>query len=104
MGNQAGLSGILVGAGKQGIAAPLIFTCYWLVGVPLGCMLAFGAFGMHPHGLVGIWIGMLVAVLCHNVSFIVLIWRLDWEHTATRVSSQMHAAEDLSNLGAGLVR
>lgn len=102
--NQAGLSGILSGAGKQGIAAPLIFVCYWLIGVPLGCMLAFGAFGMQAQGLAGIWIGMLVAVLCHNVSFVVLIWRLDWVQIAARVSSQMHAAEDLSNLGAGLVR
>jgi len=96
-GNQASMCGILQGAGKQDIGANIVFVCYWLVGVPLGCLLAFGTFGT-ALGLKGQWIGMLVAVFGHAVLFLVTILRLDWVTIAqdVRKRSEEEASRTVS--------
>merc|ERR1740121_631913 len=57
---QATLTGVLNGAGRQSIAAPLITICYWLIGLPIGVVLGFGFFGISALGLEGLWYGMIV--------------------------------------------
>jgi len=84
-GHQAALTGILIGAGRQSIGARLIFVCYWVIGLPLGVALAFGAVGQTAWGLEGLWTGMLVAVICHVVSFGVYVSRIDWDMLAAEV-------------------
>lgn len=76
---QAGITGIICAVGKQAMAAPLVVISYWVIAVPLGYILAFGKFGFKPHGLFGLWYGMLVGVFCHLFSFIVAWLLLDWE-------------------------
>ena len=52
-GLQMCLTGIIVGAGRQRIAAPICVVSYWLLGLPLGAALAFLA---PPRlGLLGLW-------------------------------------------------
>eukprot|EP00928_Gymnodinium_smaydae_P061579 TRINITY_DN45623_c0_g1_i1.p1 TRINITY_DN45623_c0_g1~~TRINITY_DN45623_c0_g1_i1.p1 ORF type:complete len:485 (+),score=41.45 TRINITY_DN45623_c0_g1_i1:128-1456(+) len=87
-GHQAALTGILTGAGKQMVAAPIILFCYWILGVPLGICLAFGIFGGPPWGLEGLWTGMVVAVLCHCCAFYVCVRRLDWEQVAAEAQER----------------
>jgi len=76
--NQCVLGGIIVAAGQQRLAAPLIFVCYWIIGVPLGAVLAFGFLGCRKRGLEGLWIGMLAAVICHLLCFTFVVLRIDW--------------------------
>merc|ERR1712117_315354 len=75
--HQAALTGVIQGVGRQHVAAPVVFVCYWILGVPLGVCLALGAFGTR-WGLEGLWTGMLVAVTGHFLSFAVGVHLLDW--------------------------
>eukprot|EP00928_Gymnodinium_smaydae_P003949 TRINITY_DN11393_c0_g2_i1.p1 TRINITY_DN11393_c0_g2~~TRINITY_DN11393_c0_g2_i1.p1 ORF type:complete len:541 (-),score=48.79 TRINITY_DN11393_c0_g2_i1:191-1813(-) len=85
---QSALTGIISAAGQQAVAAPLIAICYWVIGVPLGIMLAFGTVTGHPLGLYGLWIGMVVAVICHCVSYAILVIRIDWDKVAEEVQQR----------------
>lgn len=61
-GLQMALTGAITGAGAQGATTPVLVISYWLLGLPLGCVWAFA----RPRlGLLGIWLGMLVAVYLH---------------------------------------
>jgi len=97
---QCAFTGILIGAGRQAVAAPIIFVCYWVIGVPLGSALAFGA---TQWGLHGLWTGMLVAVTCHAVVFGILVLRLDWDKIVQEVRGQLLLQESASGIGTSLV-
>jgi MATE family multidrug resistance protein len=56
-GMQCALSGIVRGAGAQAIAARFNLLAYYLIGLPFGITLAFGA----KVGLIGLWSGLAVA-------------------------------------------
>mmetsp|Transcript_71963 Transcript_71963/g.223385 ORF Transcript_71963/g.223385 Transcript_71963/m.223385 type:complete len:328 (+) Transcript_71963:458-1441(+) len=101
--HQAALSGILVGAGRQSLAVPLIFGCYWVVGVPLGSALAFGALGSQPWGLRGLWLGMLLAVLLHTLSFGLAVLRLDWARATAEARERTRRECSAEGLGTSLV-
>eukprot|EP00927_Polykrikos_kofoidii_P049604 TRINITY_DN43642_c0_g1_i1.p1 TRINITY_DN43642_c0_g1~~TRINITY_DN43642_c0_g1_i1.p1 ORF type:complete len:524 (-),score=37.49 TRINITY_DN43642_c0_g1_i1:348-1817(-) len=90
-GHQCLLSGILVGAGQQSIAAPIVCFCYWVVGLPLGLALAFGALGSKKWGLQGLWGGMLVGVILHAVLLGLVVLRLRWHKIAEEVQTRMVA-------------
>jgi len=87
--HQATLTGILVGVGKQAIAAPICLFCYWIVGVPLGAALAFGAFGIEKQGLTGLWTGMLVGVILHTLLFGFIVAFLRWPLLAEAVRKRV---------------
>jgi len=95
--HQAALTGVLAGAGKQAISAPLITVSYWIVGLPVGLVLAFGFFSVQPIGLGGLWYGMLLAVILHVLSFGVAVLLIDWERTAMEVKERVGEEEE----GAG---
>ena len=40
-GLQSVLGGIIRGTGRQAVAVPIIFTCYYLIGLPTSLLLAF---------------------------------------------------------------
>ncbi|XP_030636857.1 multidrug and toxin extrusion protein 1 [Chanos chanos] len=68
-------SGILLGCGKQKIAAVTNLICYYCIGLPLGGSLMFPA-GLRIFGL---WLGLLVCVTLQACFFITLIFKLNWE-------------------------
>jgi len=99
-GIQVVLSGIIIGAGKQGATPVILLVCYWVVGLPLGAVAAFD----WPHnGLVGLWWGMTVAVSLHLVSYLAICFpcprqdtrgcrlpfAIDWEE-AVRMAEKRH--------------
>jgi MATE family multidrug resistance protein len=63
-----GVQVICAGAlrGLQDVKIPslYIFTAYWLIGLPLGYLLAFKL----NYGAVGIWIGLLIGLVCTAVA------------------------------------
>jgi len=87
-GLQAALTGVINGVGKQAVAAPIISVCYWLIGTPIGVVFAFGFFGIQPLGVFGLWIGMIVAVFLHALSFGVLVFYIDWAQTVKDVKQR----------------
>lgn len=107
-GHQCVLTGILIGIGKQGIAAPLTFVSYWVIAMPIGVTLAFGGLGFAPRGLQGLWTGMLIGVTCHVLSFSITVLSVKW-HKAAREARERALTEAGSNavgsnnLGTSLV-
>ncbi|KAL4608440.1 multidrug and toxin extrusion protein 1-like [Arapaima gigas] len=73
-------SGILLGAGKQKIAAVANLVCYYSIGLPVGISLMFAA----ELRISGLWLGLLICVILQTFFFITLIFKLNW----TRVTEE----------------
>lgn len=95
--------GVLRGAGLQKTGAFINLAGYYLLGLPLGGMLAF----KYAWGLPGLWIGLTTGLI--TVSFVLLwiIYRMDWEGEARRAmlvliagGESNHQRSDLES-GAG---
>lgn len=66
-GLQMALTGAITGAGAQARTNPVLIVSYWILGLPLGSLWAF----VHPKlGLLGIWLGMILAVYLHLLSYV----------------------------------
>ncbi|KAA0720306.1 Multidrug and toxin extrusion protein 1 [Triplophysa tibetana] len=68
-------SGILLGAGKQKIAAVSNLICYYCIGLPVGIALMFLA----ELRILGLWLGLLICVIIQACFFTTLIFKLDWK-------------------------
>ncbi len=70
--SQATAIGALRGYKDTRYPMVVTFVCYWLIGLPVGCLLGFGWIG-EPMGVIGFWLGLilslaLVALLvCHRL-------------------------------------
>lgn len=68
---QMSLTGVIVGAGKQTVTGPVLVVAYWIIGLPLGALAAFHPpWGGPRLGLLGLWLGMTVAVYIHSLSYL----------------------------------
>uniref|UniRef100_A0A8C8J0T4 Multidrug and toxin extrusion protein n=1 Tax=Oncorhynchus tshawytscha TaxID=74940 RepID=A0A8C8J0T4_ONCTS len=71
-------SGILVGAGKQKIAALSNLVSYYCIGLPVGIALMFAA----KLRILGLWVGLFICVILQTGFFIVIIFKLNWQLVA----------------------
>ncbi|KAL8153212.1 hypothetical protein V2J09_010972 [Rumex salicifolius] len=91
------LSGVAIGSGWQGIVAYVNLTTYYIIGLPIGCVLGFKT----SLGVAGIWWGMIIGVLLQTVTLIILTARTNWnaevEKAVNRIktSAQQEANLDL---------
>ena len=92
-GIQACAAGVLRGMGKQVQVAIVNAVCFWLVGTPFGLLMTFSPGHL---GVLGLWLGLLLALSCMNVVYAVVLWRADWE--AAAAAAQVRAAS-----GGGLL-
>ncbi|XP_047676462.1 solute carrier family 47 member 4 isoform X1 [Tachysurus fulvidraco] len=67
--------GIVLGTGKQGIAAIANLIGYYCIGLPLSIALTFPA----KLQVAGFWWGLFVAVFLLSIFFIVIIFKLNWK-------------------------
>uniref|UniRef100_A0A8C8M7J1 Multidrug and toxin extrusion protein n=1 Tax=Oncorhynchus tshawytscha TaxID=74940 RepID=A0A8C8M7J1_ONCTS len=67
--------GIILGMGKQKIAAMANLITYYCVGLPLGISLMFTA-GLK---VLGFWLGLFICVILQSTFFITVIFRLNWK-------------------------
>uniref|UniRef100_A0A8C7K8S8 Multidrug and toxin extrusion protein n=1 Tax=Oncorhynchus kisutch TaxID=8019 RepID=A0A8C7K8S8_ONCKI len=67
--------GIILGTGKQKIAAMANLITYYCVGLPLGISLMFTA-GLK---VLGFWLGLFICVILQSTFFITVIFRLNWK-------------------------
>uniref|UniRef100_A0A3P9AHB2 Multidrug and toxin extrusion protein n=1 Tax=Esox lucius TaxID=8010 RepID=A0A3P9AHB2_ESOLU len=68
-------SGIIVGAGKQKIAALSNLVSYYCIGLPVGIALMFAA----KLRVLGLWLGICICVVLQTGFFITLIFKLNWQ-------------------------
>ena len=88
------IQGIFRGSGRQNIGAKLNFTAYYLLGIPFGCVLAF-TFGL---GVVGLWIGMTVALTIIATVGTILVVRSDWSKLSDDARDRVHNSKSWNNL------
>jgi len=94
------LTGAITGAGAQAVTTPVLVLSYWVLGLPLGSVWAF----LQPAlGLLGVWLGMILAVYLHMLTYLgicfgrpCLPFGINWEAAAQdaqeRVGSGQQAA------------
>ncbi|XP_045829571.1 protein DETOXIFICATION 41 [Trifolium pratense] len=69
------LSGVAIGSGWQALVAYVNLVCYYVIGLPVGCVLGFKT----SLGVAGIWWGLILGVLIQTVTLIILTARTNWE-------------------------
>ena len=88
------VQGIFRGSGRQNIGAQLNFVAYYMLGIPFGCVLAF-TFGQ---GVVGLWIGMTVALTIIAIVGATLVIRSDWAKLSEEARDRVHNSKSWNNL------
>ncbi|KAM0001923.1 putative multi antimicrobial extrusion protein [Helianthus debilis subsp. tardiflorus] len=93
-GIQPVLSGVAVGCGWQAFVAYVNIGCYYVVGVPLGSLLAF----KFELGAKGIWSGMIGGVTMQTLILLWVTFRTDWnvevEKARNRVNQWKHKKDE----------
>ncbi|XP_035544356.1 protein DETOXIFICATION 24-like [Juglans regia] len=80
------LTGVAIGSGLQGIVALISIGCYYVIGIPIGLVLAY----VVDLEVKGLWIGMLIGVLMQTLVLSFLIWRLNWKDQVEKASERLH--------------
>ncbi|KAE8707481.1 MATE efflux family protein [Hibiscus syriacus] len=78
-GIQPVLSGVAVGCGWQAFVAYVNVGCYYVVGIPLGCVLGF----KYNLGAKGIWSGMIGGTLMQTLILLWVTFTTDWNKEAS---------------------
>ncbi|XP_039061774.1 protein DETOXIFICATION 40-like isoform X2 [Hibiscus syriacus] len=78
-GVQPVLSGVAVGCGWQTFVAYVNVGCYYVVGIPLGCVLGF----KYNLGAKGIWSGMIGGTLMQTLILLWVTFTTDWNKEAS---------------------
>ncbi|XP_059637029.1 protein DETOXIFICATION 27-like [Cornus florida] len=80
------LSGVAVGSGWQAWVAYINLGCYYLIGVPLGCIMGW-VFGF---GVQGIWGGMIFGgTAVQTIILAIITIRCDWKKEADKATKHV---------------
>ncbi|KAJ6773914.1 PROTEIN DETOXIFICATION 41 [Salix purpurea] len=90
------LSGVAIGSGWQATVAYVNLTTYYVIGLPIGCVLGFKT----SLGVAGIWWGMIVGVLLQTITLIILTARTNWDSEVQKAVERLKksANEDFSDM------
>ncbi|KAG5566484.1 hypothetical protein RHGRI_002144 [Rhododendron griersonianum] len=72
------LSGVAIGSGWQAVVAYVNLTTYYVIGLPIGCVLGFKT----DLGAAGLWWGMIIGVLLQTATLIFITARTNWNSEA----------------------
>ncbi|KNA13978.1 hypothetical protein SOVF_111680 [Spinacia oleracea] len=89
-GIQPVLSGVAVGCGWQKFVAYVNVGCYYIIGVPLGCILGFG----FDLGAKGIWSGMVAGTAIQTLILSWITVRTDWVKEVEKAKMRLDKWED----------
>ncbi|XP_059634250.1 protein DETOXIFICATION 27-like [Cornus florida] len=80
------LSGVAVGSGWQAWVAYINLGCYYLIGVPLGCVMGW----VFDFGVQGIWGGMIFGgTAVQTIILAIITIRCDWEKEADKATKHV---------------
>lgn len=90
------LSGVAIGSGWQAIVAYVNLATYYVIGLPIGCVLGFKT----SLGVVGIWSGMITGVFLQTVTLIMLTVRTNWNAEVEKAAERLNvsANDEISGL------
>lgn len=89
-GVQPVLSGVAVGCGWQAFVAYVNVGCYYVVGIPLGCLLGF----KFDLGAKGIWSGMIGGTVMQTIILLWVTFRTDWNKEVETARRRLDKWED----------
>ncbi|KAF8085201.1 hypothetical protein N665_0676s0014 [Sinapis alba] len=93
------LSGVAIGSGWQAVVAYVNLVTYYVIGLPIGCVLGFKT----SLGVAGIWWGMIAGVILQTIALIVLTLRTNWtsevENAANRLKASANESQEMANEG-----
>ncbi|KAG8062644.1 hypothetical protein GUJ93_ZPchr0003g17744 [Zizania palustris] len=89
-GIQPVLSGVAVGCGWQAFVAYVNVGCYYVVGIPLGCLLGF----FFDLGAAGIWSGMIGGTLMQTLILVWVTFRTNWDREVEEARKRLNKWED----------
>jgi len=78
------VQGIFRGSGRQTLGAKLNFVAYYLLGIPLGCVFAFGM----DVGIKGLWMGITIGLFVVAIGGIAMISKSDWALLARQAEAR----------------
>ncbi|RZC67818.1 hypothetical protein C5167_011512 [Papaver somniferum] len=84
------LSGVAIGSGWQALVAYVNLTTYYIIGLPIGCLLGFKT-GL---GVAGIWWGMIIGVLLQTITLIILTARTDWNKEVDKAVERLRKSSN----------
>ncbi|WOL07890.1 protein DETOXIFICATION 41-like [Canna indica] len=85
------LSGVAIGSGWQAIVAYVNVGAYYLVGLPIGCVLGFKT----SLGAAGIWWGLIIGVFVQTLTLIILTARTNWNKEVEKAVERLkHTASE----------
>ncbi|XP_042488321.1 protein DETOXIFICATION 27-like [Macadamia integrifolia] len=76
------LSGVAVGSGWQAFVAFINLGCYYIIGLPLGCLLGW----LFNLGAKGIWMGMIGGTGIQTLILAIITICCDWENEARKAT------------------
>ncbi|XP_074264184.1 protein DETOXIFICATION 24-like [Silene latifolia] len=79
------LSGVAIGCGSQGAVAVVNVCSYYVIGIPIGVVLAYVA-GMEVKG---IWIGMMCGMVAQTIALLYMTWKIDWGEEVKKASKRL---------------
>ncbi|KAH7837101.1 hypothetical protein Vadar_009509 [Vaccinium darrowii] len=88
------LSGVAIGSGWQGLVAYVNLTTYYIIGLPIGCVLGFKT----SLGAAGIWWGMIIGVILQTATLIVITARTNWNAEAAKTTDRLKNSANGSTL------
>ncbi|KAL3522010.1 hypothetical protein ACH5RR_014844 [Cinchona calisaya] len=89
-GVQPVLSGVAVGCGWQAFVAYVNVGCYYVVGIPLGCILGF-KFNL---GAKGVWSGMIGGTMMQTLILLWFTFRADWNNEVEKARKRVDTWDD----------
>jgi MATE family multidrug resistance protein len=88
---QAAMTGVVKGTGQLTVFAAVIFVCYWVIGLPLVCLLTF----YYQMGVYGMWTGMVVAAALQSLSYLyMLLFRVSFTEAAKEAAARVDAESE----------
>ncbi|KAG2252286.1 hypothetical protein Bca52824_082422 [Brassica carinata] len=90
---------VAIGSGWQAVVAYVNLVTYYVIGLPIGCVLGFKT----SLGVAGIWWGMIAGVILQTITLIVLTLRTNWtsevENAAHRLKASANESQEMATEG-----
>lgn len=84
--------GVMRGLGKQKMAAWIQIAGFFVISIPIGCVLAY----VYKLNIAGFWTGFLIRAIVVCIVFWVLIWKiLDWDVIAEETREREKALREM---------
>lgn len=92
--------GVVRGAGKQRVGAVCNLVGFYIIGLPVGVSLMFPV----KMGILGFWMGLLLAVTMQSVVFVTYLCKLSWKKATDEALERAGVsvgATEIKDLGSG---